>query len=151
SGMDILFYGNIPNRAGLSSTASIEIVTGVPFAGLFDFDMDRLKLVNIGQKVENDYTGGNSGSMDQFATELGKKNNAIHLDTNTLDYTYAPIALPKHSIIIINTNKSRTLADSKYNERRNECEQAVKDLQTELNITNLCELDPSTFEKHIAL
>src|SRR5699024_8996666 len=82
---------------------------------------------------------------------LGKKNHAIHLDTNTLDYTYAPIALPKHSIIIINTNKSRTLADSKYNERRIECEQAVKDLQTELNITNLCELDPSTHEKHIAL
>src|SRR5699024_546021 len=74
-----------------------------------------------------------------------------HLDTNTLDYTYAPIALPKHSIIIINTNKSRTLADSKYNERRNECEQAVKDLQTELNITNLCELDTSTFEKNITL
>lgn len=151
SGMDILFYGNIPNSAGLSSSASIEMVTGVALEGLFEFDMDRLKLVKIGQKVENDYIGVNSGIMDQFATGLGKKNHAIHLDTNTLDYTYAPIALPKHSIIIINTNKSRTLADSKYNERRNECEQAVKDLQTELNITNLCELDPSTFEKHKTL
>src|SRR5699024_10267449 len=98
---------------------------------------------------ENDYIGVNSGIMDQFATGLGKKNHAIHLDTNTLDYTYAPIALPKHSIIIINTNKSRTLADSKYNERRNECEQAVKELQTELNITNQCEHDPSTIKKHI--
>src|SRR5699024_1537170 len=151
SGMDILFYGNIPNSAGLSSSASIEMVTGVALEGLFEFDMDRLKLVKIGQKVENDYIGVNSGIMDQFATELGKKNHAIHLDTNTLDYTYAPISLPKHSIIIINTKKSGALADSKYNERRNECEETVKDLQTKFYITNLCELDPNTFEIHKAI
>src|SRR5699024_3190773 len=124
-------------------SASIEMFTGVALEGLFVFDMERLKLVKIGQKVENDYIGVNSGIMDQFATGLGKKNHAIHLDTNTLDYSYAPIVLPKHSIIIINTYKSRTFADSKYNERRNECAQAVKDLQTELTITNLCELDLS--------
>lgn len=148
SGMDILYYGNIPNSAGLSSSASIEMVTGVALEGLFDFELDRINLIKLGQNVENEYIGVNSGIMDQFATGLGKKNHAIHLDTETLDYTYAPVTLPNHSIIIINTNKSRTLADSKYNERRAQCEQALSDLQAKIKINHLCELSPETFESH---
>src|SRR5699024_6635789 len=111
-GMDILYYGDIPNSAGLSSSASIEMVTGVLLERLFDFKLDRIEMVRLGQKVENDYMGVNSGIMDQFAIGMGKKDHAIHLNTETLDYTYAPIELPNHSIMIINTNKSRALTDS---------------------------------------
>src|SRR5699024_621050 len=102
----------------------------------------------IAQKVENDYIGVNSGIMDQFAVGMGKKNHAIHLNTQSLEYTYAPIELPNHSIIIINTNKSRALADSKYNERRTQCERALADLQTNLEINSLGDLTPEEFESH---
>src|SRR5690625_5058029 len=151
SGMDILYYGNIPNSAGLSSSASIEMVTGVLLEGLFDFNLDRIDMIKLGQKVENEYIGVNSGIMDQFAIGMGKKDHAIHLNTATLEYTYAPIKLPNHSIVIINTNKSRTLAGSKYNERRSECEQALADLRTEISIDSLGYLTPEKFEtyKHL--
>jgi galactokinase len=148
TGMDILFYGNIPNGAGLSSSASIEMVTGVVLEGLFDLEIDRLKMIQIGQKVENDYIGVNSGIMDQFAIGKGKSNHAILLNSQTLDYQYAPIMLDNHVIIIINTNKQRTLAGSKYNERRTQCEQALADLQTELSIKSLGDLTKEEFEQH---
>lgn len=151
TGIDILFYGDIPNSAGLSSSASIEIVTGVLLDGLFDVDIDRIQMIKLGQKVENEYIGVNSGIMDQFAIGKGKKDHAILLDCQTLDYKYAPIELPNHSIMIIHTNKQRTLAGSKYNERRSECEQALADLQTELRIESLGELTSKQFEanKHL--
>lgn len=151
TGIDILFYGDIPNSAGLSSSASIEIVTGVLLEGLFDLDIDRIQMIQLGQKVENEYIGVNSGIMDQFAIGKGKKDHAILLDCQTLDYKYAPIELDNHSIMIIHTNKQRTLAGSKYNERRSECEQALADLQTELQIESLGELTSKQFEtnKHL--
>lgn len=148
NGMNVLYYGNIPNNAGLSSSASIEVVTGVLVEALFNYQIKRVEIVKIGQKVENDYIGVNSGIMDQFSIGMGKKNHAIHLNTSTLEYTYAPVELPNHSIIIINSNKRRALADSKYNERRAQCERALKDLQTKLHIDNLGELSPDTFENH---
>ncbi|QUW21545.1 galactokinase [Sporosarcina sp. Marseille-Q4063] len=147
-GMDILFYGNIPNGAGLSSSASIEMVTGVVLEGLFDLVIDRIKMIQIGQKVENDYIGVNSGIMDQFAVGKGKSDHAILLNSQTLDYQYAPIKLDNHVIIIINTNKQRTLAGSKYNERRTQCEQALADLQTELSIHSFGDLTNEEFEQH---
>lgn len=148
SGMDILYYGDIPNRAGLSSSASIEIVTGIVLERLFNFEIDRIEIVKLGQKVENEYMNVNSGIMDQFAIGMGKIDHAIHLNTETLDYIYAPLKLLHHSIMIINTNKSRTLTDSKYNERRAECEEALSDIQTVLDIHSLCELTPDQFENH---
>ncbi|ENH97713.1 galactokinase [Gracilibacillus halophilus YIM-C55.5] len=147
-GLDILFYGNIPNGAGLSSSASIELVTGVIIEEMFSLNIDRMELVRIGQQVENDYIGVNTGIMDQFAIGMGKKDHAMLLDCDTLDYEYAPIQLEKHDIIIINTNKRRELADSKYNERRQQCEEAVCDLQQELNIKQLGELTPKRFEAY---
>ncbi|MDC3418115.1 galactokinase [Aquibacillus salsiterrae] len=147
SGADILFYGNIPNGAGLSSSASIELATGVLIEGLYDLKIDRIKLIQIGQKVENQYIGVNSGIMDQFAIGKGKKDHAILLDCQTLNYHYAPIKLDNHDIIIINTNKRRELAASKYNERRAECERALSDLQTGLSIQSLGELSSDQFEK----
>ena len=148
TGLDILFYGNIPNGAGLSSSASIEMVTGVLLEGLFDVQIDRIDMIKLGQQVENNYIGVNSGIMDQFAIGLGKKDHAIHLNTATLEYQYAPIKLEDHVIMIINTNKQRTLAGSKYNERRAQCEQALADLQTELSIRTLGDLTKEQFEKH---
>lgn len=151
NGFDVLFYGNIPNGAGLSSSASIELVTGVLLENLFRLDIDRIRLVKIGQKVENKYIGVNSGIMDQFAIGMGKQDHAILLDCDTLHYEYAPIKLANHDIIIINTNKRRELADSKYNERRSQCEAALADLQQELDIRSLGELSPEQFEQHRAL
>ena len=128
-GADILFYGNIPNGAGLSSSASIELATGVLLDGLFELKIGRIPMVQIGQRVENEYMGVNSGIMDQFAIGMGKKDHAILLNCQTLDYEYAPLVLNGYTVIIINTNKQRTLAGSKYNERRAQCEEALSDLQ----------------------
>ncbi|WP_117161082.1 galactokinase [Paraliobacillus sp. X-1268] len=148
TGFDVLYFGNIPNGAGLSSSASIELVTGVLLESLFDLRINRIHMVQLGQKVENNYIGVNSGIMDQFAIGMGKKDHAILLDCNTLDYQYAPVDLKDYVIMIINTNKRRELAGSKYNERRTQCEQALKDLQTELKIKSLGELSIEKFEKH---
>ncbi|WP_066188364.1 MULTISPECIES: galactokinase [Gracilibacillus] len=148
TGFDVLFYGNIPNAAGLSSSASLELVTGVLLENLYSFTIDRLQLVQLGQKVENHYIGVNSGIMDQFAVGMGKKDHAMLLNCDTLDYQYAPIQLENHDIIIINTNKRRELAESKYNERRSQCETALADLQSELSINSLGELTPEQFEQN---
>jgi len=147
-GADILFYGNIPNGAGLSSSASIELATGALLNGLFDLKMERIPMIRLGQKVENEYIGVNSGIMDQFAIGMGRENHAILLDCQTLAYQYAPLTMDDHAIIIINTNKQRTLAGSKYNERRAQCEQALHDLQQELSINSLGELTPEEFEQN---
>ena len=147
-GMDILFYGNIPNGAGLSSSASIELATGVLLNGLFDLQMERIPMVLLGQKVENNYIGVNSGIMDQFAIGMGKKDHAILLNCQTLEYDFAPFVLKEHVIMIINTNKQRTLASSKYNERRAQCEEALKQLQQELSISSLGQLTKVEFEQN---
>ncbi|MGF3105030.1 galactokinase [Rossellomorea sp. DUT-2] len=146
TGMDVLFYGNIPNGAGLSSSASIELATGVMLQGLFELDIDRIDLVKTGQKVENEFIGVNSGIMDQFAIGMGKEGAGILLDTNTLHYQYAPIDLEHHNIIIMNSNKRRELAGSKYNERRTECESALESLQSVTDIGSLGELTEEGFE-----
>lgn len=151
SGFDVLYYGNIPNGAGLSSSASIELVTGVLLEKLFDLNINRIHMVQLGQKVENEYIGVNSGIMDQFAIGMGKKDHAILLDCNTLDYHYAPVILEDYVIMIINTNKRRELAGSKYNERRTQCEQALLDLQESLEIKSLGELSIETYEQHKSL
>lgn len=148
TGMDILFYGNIPNGAGLSSSASIEILTGVVAESLFALPIQRIDLIEIGKKVENNFIGVNSGIMDQFAIGMGKKDHGILLDCQTLTYDYAPIVLKDHNIIIMNTNKRRELTDSGYNERREQCEKALVALQTKLPITSLGDLTNEMFEEN---
>ncbi|WP_425411640.1 galactokinase [Lacticigenium naphthae] len=145
-GMDIAFIGNIPNGAGLSSSASIELLMGVMAQSLFDLAIDRLELVKIGQRVENKYIGVQSGIMDQFAVGMGEKNKAILLDTATLDYEMFPLELRNERILIMNTNKRRELADSKYNERRKECETALSYIQKSKKIDSLGELDEDVFD-----
>ena len=147
-GLDILYYGNIPNGAGLSSSASIELLTGFIVQTLFGLDIDRLELIKTGQRVENEFIGVNSGIMDQFAVGKGKKDTAILLDCNTLEYELIPVVLENHSIVIMNTKKRRELADSKYNERRSECDQALAELQKVLTVSSLGELDEQTFDQH---
>ena len=147
SGFDVLFYGNIPNGSGLSSSASIEIVTSIILKDLYNLDIDMVEMIKLSQKAENQFIGVNSGIMDQFAVGMGKKDNAILLDCNTLKYSYAPVILKDEVLVIGNTNKKRGLADSKYNERRAECEEALKDLQKELDIQSLGELSVEEFNK----
>lgn len=151
SGIEIAFYGNIPNGAGLSSSASIELLTGVILDDLFGLAIERLELILTGKKVENEFIGINSGIMDQFAIGMGKKDHALLLDTNTLAYDLVPAEFGDYVVAIMNTNKRRELADSKYNERRGECEEALKRLQTKLKIQSLGELDEATFFAHTSL
>lgn len=148
SGMDVFIYGNIPNGSGLSSSASLELLIGIIAEELFDLEVTRLDLVKIGKQTENDFIGVNSGIMDQFAIGMGADNKAIYLDTNTLDYDLVPLDLGDNVIVIMNTNKRRELADSKYNERRSECETALSELQTKLAIKTLGDLDLETFDEY---
>ena len=147
-GMDIYVYGNIPNGSGLSSSASIELLTGVIAEKLFDLNLERLDLVKIGKLTENEFIGVNSGIMDQFAIGMGADQRAIYLDTNTLEYDLVPLDLQDNVVVIMNTNKRRELADSKYNERRAECEKAVEELNRKLSITTLGELDEWSFDEY---
>ena len=150
-GFELLVEGTIPNGAGLSSSASLELLVGVVLEDLFDLKTDRLELVQTGKKVENEFIGVNSGIMDQFAIAMGKKENAIFLDTATLEYEYAPIHLENAKIVIACSNKKRGLGDSKYNERRSECETALAELQQVVKIKTLGDLDEETFEKFKAI
>ena len=148
-GFDIVFYGTIPNGAGLSSSASLEVLTGFILNDMFKLNIDNTKIALIGQKAENQYVGVNCGIMDQFVIANGKKDNAVFLDTATLKYQYAPIKLENAKIVIINTNKKRGLGDSKYNVRRTECEKALEELQQAgLKIKSLGELTEEEFEEN---
>ncbi|MDU3523513.1 MULTISPECIES: galactokinase [Clostridium] len=147
-GFDIAVYGNIPNGAGLSSSASLELLIAVMMDNLFELKIDRVDLVKFSQEAENKFVGVNCGIMDQFAIGMGKENNAILLDCNTLKYNYCPVELKDEILVIANTNKRRGLADSKYNERRSECEQALEELKTKLNINSLGELSIEDFENN---
>lgn len=148
SGMDILLNGNIPNGSGLSSSASVEVLTGVILRDFFDFEVSNQELALIGQFSENQYNKVNCGIMDQFAVAMGKANHAIFLDTADLSYEYAPIFLENAKIIIACSNKKRGLGDSKYNERRSECETALEELQKVADIKSLGDLNEEAFEKY---
>lgn len=147
-GFDMVVFGNIPNGAGLSSSASLELLMAVMINDLFKFNVSRIDLVKYCQEAENKFIGVNCGIMDQFAIGMGKENSAILLDCNTLDYSYSKVNLDDKVIIIANTNKRRGLADSKYNERRNECETALKELQSKLSIHSLGQLTEEEFENN---
>ncbi|EJX18780.1 galactokinase [Staphylococcus sp. OJ82] len=147
-GFNILVEGNIPNGASLSSSASIELLTGWLIKQLFTLDLERLALIKIGQRVENKFIGVNSGIMDQFIIGMGKAEQAILLDTATLEFDYVPAKFGDYVISIMNTNKRRSLTESKYNERRAQCESALASLQQALDIASLGELSLEQFEQH---
>lgn len=145
-GFDIVIYGNIPNGSGLSSSSSLELLIGVTIQDLFGFEIDRVELVKIGQRVENQFIGVNSGIMDQFAIGMGAKDQAIYLDTNTLEYELVPAEFGDNIVLIMNTKKRRELVESNYNERRSQCEEALRRIHSELNIKALGELSIEEFE-----
>ena len=147
-GFDILLYGNIPNGSGLSSSASVELITGVMLRDMFGYDeLTNIDLALYGQYSENQYNGVNCGIMDQFAIAMGKKEQAIFLDTNSLTYQYAPVKLEGAEIVIACSNKKRGLGDSKYNERREECETALAEIQKVKEVSNLGSLTSEQFEE----
>ncbi|MGN0288034.1 MAG: galactokinase [Lachnospiraceae bacterium] len=150
SGMDLLLNGNIPNGSGLSSSASVEVLTGFILRDLFGFEVSNQDLALIGQFSENNFNGVNCGIMDQFSIAMGKKDHAIFLDTVDLSYTYAPIKLEDARIVITSSNKKRGLGDSKYNERRSECETALAELQKVIDIKALGDLTEEQFEANKA-
>lgn len=148
AGLDIALYGNIPNGSGLSSSASLEVVTGYMLKDMYGFDVTNVDLAKIGQYSENNFNGCNCGIMDQFASAMGKENNAIFLDCNTLEYEYAPIVLDGAKIVVTNSMVKHSLVTSAYNDRRNESSQALKDLQQVCGIESLGELTEEEFDKY---
>lgn len=147
-GMDILYYGDIPNGSGLSSSASLEVLTAYIIKELFHLDLSMRDISLLSQYAENRFVGVNCGIMDQFAVAMGKKEHAIFLDTSTLEYEYAQLNLKDSKIVIANSNKRRGLNDSKYNERRSECEEALRRLQTVIDVNTLGDLSNDEFETH---
>ena len=148
TGFDMVIYGNIPNGSGLSSSASLEVLTGFMLKNLYNLEVTNTDLAVIGQYSENNFNGCNCGIMDQFASAMGKENNAIFLDTSDLSFEYAPIVLDEAKIVVTNTNKKHKLTDSQYNARRSACEQALTELQTVCDIKGLGELSIEEFEAH---
>lgn len=147
-GFELLFWGDIPSGAGLSSSASIELATAVAMNKAFNLHIPQVELVKMAQEDENKFVGMNCGIMDQFASGMGKEDHAILLDCNTLDYEYVPLNLRGVSIVIINSNKKHALVTSEYNTRRKECEHALKELQQKLPIKSLGELSIEQFEQN---
>ncbi|WP_295774200.1 galactokinase [uncultured Limosilactobacillus sp.] len=147
-GFNLYVYGNLPYGAGLSSSASIELLMGNVLKDEYKLEIEQLDLVKLGQKTENDFVGLNSGIMDQFAVGMSKKDNAIFLDCNTLEYEYLPLNLGDYEIVIMSTNKKHSLAGLAYNDRVAECGEAVKRLQQKLDIQTLDELDEHTFDEY---
>lgn len=145
-GLDIVLNGNIPNGSGLSSSASLEVLTGYLLKDLYGFDVTNVDLAKIGQYSENNFNGMNCGIMDQFASAMGKKDHAIFLDTADLSYEYAPLVLDGAKIIVTNSNVKHSLVNSAYNERRSECEKALEELQTVVDIKGLGDLSEEQYE-----
>lgn len=147
-GMDVLIYGTIPNGSGLSSSASLEVLIGVMLKELFNIEISMQDIALIGQYSENNYNGCNCGIMDQFAVAMGKKDCAVFLDTNTLQYEYASVKLDDAKIVITNSKVKHSLVDSAYNDRRRESEEALHDLQKVVDIKTLGDLTEEEFEAH---
>ncbi len=147
-GFNLYIKATLPSGSGLSSSAAIEMLMGIILKDEFDLDVYRVTLAKLGQKTENEFVGLNSGIMDQFACIMGKKDSAIFLDCNTMEYEYKPLKLGDYEIVIMSTNKEHTLADSAYNDRVQECHDALKKLQTKLDIKSLGEIDSDTFDEY---
>lgn len=149
TGFDFMIYGNIPNGSGLSSSASLEVLTGLMLRDVYGLEgVDMIEIAKVGQDAENNYCGCSCGIMDQFASAMGKKDHAIFLDTADLSFEYAPIALENAKIVITNSKVKHSLVDGQYNKRRSQCEEALKDLQTVVDIKALGDLTEEEFEAH---
>jgi galactokinase len=150
TGFDMWFYGNLPSGAGLSSSASVEMLTMYAINDLFDLKLSMIDMVKIAQEAENNFVGVKCGIMDQFVVGFGEKDKVVCLNTNTLEYEYAKLKFQDMKIVIINTNKLRSLLDSKYEERLDECKLSLKILQREgLDINHLCDISVEQLSKNL--
>lgn len=147
SGVDILYNGNLPDGAGLSSSAALEVLTVRIFSDLLDFGIDGVKAALYSQEAENNFVGVRCGIMDQFAVSMGRKNSAILLNCSTLEYSYSPLELGSCKIVITNSNVPHSLAGSEYNLRRQQCEQALSDIKKAVNVSCLCDLSANELEE----
>ncbi|MCL2405456.1 MAG: galactokinase [Defluviitaleaceae bacterium] len=147
-GFDMYMWGNLPNSAGLSSSASVAVLTALSLDSVFGLDICPIQRALLCQRVENEYIGVNCGIMDQFASAMGRKDHAILLNCGTLEYEYVPLQLGDYVLVIANTNAKRALADSKYNERRAECDQALAMLRKVADIQNLCDINMDKFMEY---
>ncbi len=145
-GLDLMIWGNIPNGSGLSSSAALEVLTGLILKDMYGFDVSMTDIALIGQYSENNFNGCNCGIMDQFASAMGREDHAIFLNTNTLEYEYAPVVLKDAQIVIVNSKVKHSLVNSAYNERRNDCEEALKELRAVIDVKALGELTEEQFE-----
>lgn len=152
-GFDMVIYGDIPNGSGLSSSASLEILTGEMLRSFFGMEdvLTNEDLAFIGQYSENEYNGMKCGIMDQFASAMGKEGNAIFLDTNSMEFEYAPLNLAGMKLMVTNTNKKHSLVDSEYNLRREQCGRALADLQKKLDVKTLGDLSIEEYEANKSL
>lgn len=148
SGIDILFYGNLPDGAGLSSSAALEVLTAKIFSELSGFGIDGVKAALYSQEAENNFVGMHCGIMDQFAVSMGRKNNAVLLNCSTLEYSYAPLELGNYKIVITNSNVPHSLVGSEYNLRRQQCENALSDIQKVKKISCLCDLSLDELDEY---
>lgn len=151
SGIDFLFYGNLPVGSGLSSSASIEVLTGYVLSELFQLEISKTEIAILSKETENSFIGMNCGIMDQFAVAMGEKGQAILLNCDTLEYNYIPFEIGDYVLAVINSRKERKLTESKYNERFAECHRALQLLQTTLDINNLCDIDTPTLEANLSV
>ena len=147
-GLDFMIYGNIPSGSGLSSSAALEVLTGLVLKDMYGFDVSMTDIALIGQYSENNFNGCNCGIMDQFTSANGKKDHAVFLDTNTLEFEYAPVVLEDAQIVIVNSKVKHSLVNSEYNVRRSDCEEALRELQTVIDVKSLGELTKEQFEAH---
>lgn len=148
NGFDVVIKGDIPNGAGLSSSASLEVLILTAINDMYNFNMTKIDIAKISQEAENEFVGVNCGIMDQFAVAMGKRNQGIFLNCKTLDYEYCPVKLNNAALVIANSNKQRALVNTQYNQRRIECDEALKILSKETNIQSLCDLLPEDYEKN---
>ncbi len=146
TGLDILIWGNVPNGAGLSSSAALEVVTAYALNDLLGTGYDRTKLAKIGQKAEHEFALVNCGIMDQFASANGKKDHAIFLDCNTLGFELVPVKLEGIKVLISNTHSPHKLDSGAYNQRVAECKQAVELISKVRPINYLAELSEADFK-----
>jgi galactokinase len=151
SGADMVFFGDIPAGAGLSSSAALEVLAGTALRALYDLPVTPVEIARLGQRAENTFVGVNCGIMDQFASAMGKADHAIFLDTASLDYALAPLHLGGAQLLLVNSGVKHSLASSAYNRRREECAQALSALQQALPVRSLGELSPAEFEAHAGL
>ena len=147
SGVDILYYGNLPDGAGLSSSAALEVLTVKIFSELLEFGIDGVDAALYAQEAENNFVGVHCGIMDQFAVSMGRKNHAVLLNCSTLEYSYAPIELGTKRILITNSNVPHSLAGSEYNLRRQQCENALADIKRVRDISCLCDLSVNELDE----